>query len=171
MRVLVTAASEHGSTGAIAQAIGEVLRSAGHDVRVLPPDEAGALADLDAVVLGSAVYAGHWLEPATALATRVATELPGRPVWLFSSGPVGKPGGKLARQMGEDPAEVAAVFQATHAREHKMFAGKLERGELHGLQRAALWIVRGLEGDFRDWQEIRGWAQSIAAQLSEATAA
>lgn len=38
-------------------------------------------------------------------------------------------------------------------------------------ERAALWIVRDLRGDFRDWEEIRSWAQSIAAHLSEATAA
>jgi hypothetical protein len=45
----------------------------------------------DAVVLGSAVYAGHWLKPARALADRCAAALRARPVWLFSSGPVGDP--------------------------------------------------------------------------------
>ena len=166
MRALVTAASRYGSTAEIAQMIGEVLRSRGVTVTVAAPDDVGPLAQFDAVVLGSAVYTGHWLHPAIGLARRVATELPGRPVWLFSSGPVGDPGRKLVQQMGADPVDLPALVTATGARGHTMFAGKLDRRNLHGLQRATLWVFRSLEGDFRDQDAIRGWAQSIAEQLA-----
>ena len=171
MRVLVTAASRQGSTAEIAQAIGEVLRSRGFEVTVAAPERVGALEQFDAVVLGSAVYTGHWLAPAIELAERIGTQLPGRPVWLFSSGPVGDPSRKLVQQMGADPVDLPALLSATHARGHKMLAGKIDRHKLHGLQRAGLLLFRGLDGDFRDWQEVSSWAMSVAEHLLGATAA
>lgn len=171
MKVLVTAASRHGSTAEIAQAIGEVIQSRGFAVTVAPPDKVGALREFDAVVLGSGVYIGHWLAPAIGLADRIDRELPGRPVWLFSSGPVGDPSGKLVQRMAVDPAELPAVRAATGAREHVLFAGQLDRRNLHGLQRMALSVFRSVEGDFRDWSAIRWWAESIAGQLGAAAAA
>ena len=171
MKVLVAAASRHGSTAEIAQALAEELRSQGFAVTVVPPDEVGELAGFDAVVLGSAVYAGHWLEPAVRLARRVGTELPRHPVWLFSSGPVGDPSRKIVQRMGADPIELPRVRRETGAREHRVFAGKLDRKALGGVQRAALWLFRDIEGDFRDWQAIRDWAASIADRLKAASAA
>ena len=58
---------------------------------MLPPQEVGAVEEFDAVVLGSAVYMGQWMRPARELAERSAAALAARPVWLFSSGPVGEP--------------------------------------------------------------------------------
>ena len=106
MKVLVTAASRYGATGEIAEAIGEVLRERGLDATVGPP-EAATVDGHDAVVLGSAVYAGHWLKPARELVDRQRDALAARPVWLFSSGPVGDP-----PKPEEDPVDVAAVVAA-----------------------------------------------------------
>ena len=64
MKVLVTAATKHGATGEIAQVIGDALRERGLDSTVLEPEQVDAVDGYDAVVLGSAVYAGHWLKPA-----------------------------------------------------------------------------------------------------------
>jgi menaquinone-dependent protoporphyrinogen oxidase len=165
MRVLVTAASRYGSTAQIAEALGEVLESQGLAVTVASPEDVAVLRGFDAVVLGSAVYTGHWLAPALALAERVGTELPGAPVWLFSSGPVGDPSRRLAQMMGADPVDLDRLMHLTRAREHRMFAGKLDRHNTRGLQRAGLSLFRSLEGDFRDWHAIRDWSQSIAGQL------
>lgn len=52
-----------------------------------------------------------------------------------------------------------------------MFAGKLDRHDLRGFQRASLFFFRGIEGDFRDWHDIRDWAGSIAKRLAGAPAA
>nr|WP_245234741.1 flavodoxin domain-containing protein [Streptomyces flavochromogenes] len=46
------------------------------------------LSGYDGVVLGGALYAGHWTGKARRCARRNAEELRQRPVWLFSSGPV-----------------------------------------------------------------------------------
>lgn len=166
MKVLVAAASRHGSTAEIAQAIGEQLRSGGHEVVVTTPEKVGTLDGTEAMVLGSAVYVGHWEQAAVRLAERAGAELAGRPVWIFSSGPVGEPGGKFARQMAVDSPEVPRVLAQTKALEHRIFPGKLDRHQLHGLQRAALGVFRSMEGDFRDWDAVRNWADKISTQLS-----
>ncbi len=170
MKVLVTAASRYGSTAEIAEAICDVLKSRGFEVTVATPENVAALSEFDAVVLGSAVYMGHWLAPATGLARRIGRELAGRPVWLFSSGPVGDPLKKFVQQMDVDPVDLQEVKRATGARGHMRFAGKLDRHNLRGLQRVGLSLFRGLQGDFRDWKAIKEWAGSIADQLAEAAA-
>jgi menaquinone-dependent protoporphyrinogen oxidase len=165
LRVLVTAASRHGSTAEIAAAIGAELTSLGLDAVVLPPAKVQSGCQFDAAIIGSAVYAGHWEQQAVDLVSRLHEALTTVPVWLFSSGPVGRPQGKLARAMGGDPAELAEMLSATHAAQHRMFAGKLDHRRLPGPQRFALLFFRGLDGDFRDWAAIGQWAKEIAADL------
>jgi menaquinone-dependent protoporphyrinogen oxidase len=157
MRVLVTAASKYGATAEIAAAIAEVLDKHGLEATVLPPEQVKEVDGYDAVVVGSAVYAGHWLRPARELAERHAGVLAGRPVWLFSSGPVGDP-----PKPEEDPVDVAELVALTNAREHRVLAGKLVRKQLSFPERAIVSALRVPEGDFRDWTEIRQWAAQIA---------
>jgi menaquinone-dependent protoporphyrinogen oxidase len=159
MKVLVTAASRYGATGEIAEAIGEVLRERGLDATVGPP-EAATVDGHDAVVLGSAVYAGHWLKPARELVERQRDALAARPVWLFSSGPVGDP-----PKPEEDPVDVAELVAATGARDHRVFAGRLLRKQLGFADKAIAVALRVPDGDFRDWTAIRQWAAGIADAL------
>jgi menaquinone-dependent protoporphyrinogen oxidase len=157
MQVLVTAASKYGATAEIAAAIAQVLDEHGLEATVLPPEQVEEVDGYDAVVVGSAVYAGHWLKPARELVERHAAVLAGRPVWLFSSGPVGDP-----PKPEEDPVDVVDLLAATGAREHRVFAGKLVRKQLSFPERAIVSALRVPEGDFRDWTEIRQWAAGIA---------
>ena len=168
--VLVTAASLYGATAEIAELIGKTLAEHGFAATVIPPRDVSDVESYDAVILGSAVYTGHWLDAATDLAKRCRPGLATRPVWLFSSGPVGEPTGKLAQAMASDPVEVPAIRAATGARDHKMFAGKLDPRSMGGIQRAALLAFPGLNGDFRDWDKIRQWADGIAEQLAAPSA-
>jgi menaquinone-dependent protoporphyrinogen oxidase len=166
VKVLVSAATKYGATGEIARTIGDVLAERGFDTTVVPPEEVGPVEDYDAVVLGSGVYVGHWLESAKQLVDRASDALATRPVWLFSSGPVGDPSKKMVQKMGEDPVDVSEILAATKARDHQVFAGKIDRKNLSFPERAMLMAVRGLEGDFRDWAEIQGWASGIADALA-----
>jgi len=56
--VLIAYATKYGATEEIAGKIGEVLRQAGLTADVLPADKVGDVTSYQAVVLGSAVYAG-----------------------------------------------------------------------------------------------------------------
>ena len=170
MQILVSAASRYGATAEIADALANQLRTHGFAVRVDRPENVHSLAGYDAVVLGSALYAGHWLAPARALVERCRDELHSVPVWLFSSGPVGSPQRRLVQKMDADPLELPRLSEMSGAREHRRFAGKLDRAKLSGMQRIGLSLMRGLEGDFRDWTAIRSWADTIAAELGATSA-
>lgn len=160
-RVLVAAASKHGATTEIADAIAEELRGAGLDAEAKrAEDVTGDLDGYDAVVLGSGVYAGHWLEPAKALVEDHAEALRRRPVWLFSSGPIGEP-----PKPAEDPVDAAALVESSGAREHRVFGGRLRRSDLGWAEKAIVIALRAPEGDFRDWDEIRAWAREIASSV------
>lgn len=165
MRVLVSAAGRHGSTGEIAERIGAVLRErladgSGGRVDVVPPDAVADLDGYDAFVLGSAVYKGRWLDSALRLSRRYARDRRDRPVWLFSSGPVGDP-----PRPDEQPVDVGSVVRVTRAREHRMFGGVLDRNRLGFAERAVVAALRAPYGDFRDWPAIESWAGEIAAEL------
>ncbi|HEY1344000.1 MAG TPA: hypothetical protein VGF54_03290 [Streptosporangiaceae bacterium] len=68
--------------------------------------------------------------------------------------------------MDQDPTDLRGILEATRARDHRRFAGKLDRKVLSLPQRASLLVFRGLNGDFRDWADIRQWAEGIAQQLA-----
>lgn len=161
MHVLVTTATRHGAAAGIGQAIAETLAESGLQTTVLPPEEVSSVASFDAVVLGSAIYMGQWLEPARALVSREAAALATRPVWLFSSGPVGDP-----PVPAEEPAGALLIAGATKAREHRVFGGVLDRSKLGFGEKLVSRALRVAEGDYRPWDEIRAWARGIAADLA-----
>jgi len=160
MKVLVCAATKYGATGEIANVVADVLAEKGLEVTVIPPEQAGAIEQFDAVVLGSAVYMGQWMKPARELVDRSAAALAARPVWLFSSGPVGEPA-----KPAENPVDVSKILQSTKARDHRVFTGRLVRKHLSFPDRAMASAIRAGEGDFRNWAEIRAWAVGIASAL------
>jgi menaquinone-dependent protoporphyrinogen oxidase len=156
--VLVAFASKHGATREIAEAIAEGLGRRGLRARAAPVDEVTAVDAFDAVVLGSAVYYGHWLEPARTLAEGAAAALAARPVWLFSSGPLGE-------QPAEDPVDVADLMEVTGAVGHRVLAGRLDRASLGFRDKAVVVALRAPEGDFRDWAAIDAFAAEVAERL------
>lgn len=86
--VLVAYATRRGSTKEIAEWVGDALREAGHTVDVRPAGDVRDIVGYDAVVLGSALYMQRWCRDARWFARRHRRALAGRPVWLFSSGPL-----------------------------------------------------------------------------------
>jgi menaquinone-dependent protoporphyrinogen oxidase len=162
MNVLVAVASRHHSTYEIGSRLAAALEAAGLDADLRRPEEVVTLDGYDAVVLGSGVYAGRWLPAATGLADRLADELRRRPVWLFSSGPVGD-----AAAPAGDVDEVAAILARIDARGHRVFAGRLVPDELKLGEKLLVRFVRAKTGDYRDWTGIDAWAREIAAELGE----
>lgn len=165
-KVLVAAGSKHGSTYEMAEHVGATLTAQGLEVTVARADEVGSVADFDAVVLGSSVYAGHWHKAAKELAEVISKTPPSHGVWLFSSGPLGDP-----PKPDEDPADAATMVAITGARDHRVFSGKVDKAVLGLGERAIVAAVGAPEGDFRDWNEIGRWAEQIAGELADETAA
>jgi menaquinone-dependent protoporphyrinogen oxidase len=157
--ILVTFASKHGWTRGIAERVAAELEMQGAVVELRSIDELGLVTGYDAVVVGSAVYYGSWLKEAAGFVRRNRNALAERPVWLFSSGPVGD-------TVLPPPKEMAEFKEAITPRDHRVFAGGLDRRQLGMTERLATKMVRAPEGDYRDWDQIVAWADGIASALS-----
>ena len=175
-RVSIVCASRHGATRGIADRIADVLRAEGLEASVTSPGNP-VDPDADAYVIGSAVYLGSWLKEATDFVHRHATLLAMRPVWLFSSGPLGT---ALVDNQGNDvladPKAIAELTELVHPRGHRVFFGAFDPAQAPAAMSERL--VRMMPaskdllavGDFRDWDAIAGWAREITAALASPVA-
>jgi menaquinone-dependent protoporphyrinogen oxidase len=172
MRVLIVHASRYGSTQGIAERIAATLEKRGLETTLRPVKDAGDPAGYDAVVIGSAAYYFHWMKKASEYVRRHCSGLAERPVWLFSSGPLGT---SLTDDQGRDirettvPKEIAEFREMIHPREHRVFFGALRAKKL-GLFHRLIFHMPAMrdgmpEGDFRDWADIDAWAAQIVDQL------
>ena len=164
MKILISASSTHGSTTAIAVSIADELRSHGLDVELEAPDYVRTVEPYDAVVIGSAVYFGRWMEGARDLVTRHADELRAKPVWLFSSGPLGQ------RRDAADGEEGERHKAELGARQHRVFDGSLSRADVGLGERLVVALAGARYGDDRDFGLIRAWARTIALDLQSEAA-
>lgn len=174
MHVLVAYASRHGATAGIAERIADTLGAEGLRADCHPVDEVDDPTIYDAFVVGSAAYMFHWLKDATTFVKRHRELLSERPVWLFSSGPVGT---DLVDDEGRDifeasrPREFDELHELVHPYDEHVFFGAYDpdapaKGfaervfKLMPVSKEALPV-----GDFRDWEAIDAWARDIAAHL------
>ena len=162
IHVLVAAATKHGSTMEIAEAIGRTLAEQGLATTVTAVDRVSDIDSYQAAVIGSGVYMGHWLEPARTFVDHCGEALKTRPTWLFSSGPIGEP----PRPKADEAVDVRELMAATGARDHRLFDGKIDKQRLGFAERAVVRAVGASEGDFRDWDAIHEWARGIARDLA-----
>jgi menaquinone-dependent protoporphyrinogen oxidase len=165
MNVLIAVASKHGGTNGIANIVADELQRMGFHFTVEDVDDVSSVEPYDAVIVGSAVYMGKWLPEAEQFAHRFTLELAKVPVWLFSSGPIGKGD----PQPHGDPAGIDDIIHETSARGHKIFVGRLEKDQLGLKERLITLAIRAPQGDFREWEVIRAWAREIGRELQSAT--
>ena len=173
MTVLVVYASKHGATREIAERIAATLTGAGQPADARRSENARDLAGYDAFVIGASAYYGHWLKPAPEFIRAHQPLLADRPVWLFSSGPLGT--GTTDAQ-GHDlqeaalPKELDELRDAIRSRGERVFFGALDPKGLTLPERTVRRMPAGRallpEGDFRDWEDIDAWAEAIARELS-----
>lgn len=167
-RILVSYASKYGSTREIAEAIGSRLEARGILVDVCPVEAARAIDSYDAVVLGSAVFAGRWMDAASKFATRHIDTLASKPTWLFSSGPTGEGDAEALLEGWSLPQNMEALNERIRAVDVAVFHGKLEMDDLPLYARLIVKGVKAPLGDFRQWELIEAWAEQIAEVLNPA---
>ncbi|MCW2823208.1 MAG: hypothetical protein JWQ91_125 [Aeromicrobium sp.] len=161
-RLVVAAASRHGSTREIADRIAttlavelpvpwSVVREDLTDLRVLD--------DADVVVLGSAIYYGHWMRQGARALEFLRDTVPLR-LWLFSSGPISEEETENAQVISAD-----AMADLGEADGHMVFGGNLRTADLGVVERIVARALHVLPGDHRDWSQVDAWAEHIAEEL------
>jgi menaquinone-dependent protoporphyrinogen oxidase len=166
VKMLIAVSSKHGSTREIAGSMADTIRGAGIEVDVVEAQDVESIAPYDAVIVGSAVHWGRWMGPARDLVTGSADALRTRPVWLFSSGPLGRDIVDPA-----DAAEGNKLLDLVGARDHRVFPGKADKQQLGFFERRIVSMVKSPWGDHRDWPVIDAWAGGIARALDRAPVA
>jgi menaquinone-dependent protoporphyrinogen oxidase len=166
-RVLVAYGAKYGATAEIAEKIGQVLQEAGLALDVKPADQAGNPQSYAAVVLGSAVYMGRWRKEAETFLQVHEKALAERPVWLFSSGPLGEGDPvHLAEGFGF-PSGLQPIADRIRPRDIAIFHGAVDMKKLNPFERMMFRMAKSPGGDSRDWDAIAAWAAGIAAALKE----
>jgi menaquinone-dependent protoporphyrinogen oxidase len=162
MRILITWGSKRGGTAGIGHTIAEALRANGHDVVAVPARFAPPPHDVDAVIVGGALYANRWHREARRFIERHTGALRRVPVWLFSSGPLDD-----SAEAGDlpPPRQVRALMDRVGALGHVTFGGRLET-TAHGF--AAHAMAREHAGDWRNPARIRAWVAELERALPAA---
>ncbi len=158
-KVLVAYASRLGSTGGVAQAIGEELTARGNVVDVILVKDIRDVSSYGSVILGSAVRMGRWLPEAVAFLEQNADSLASKSVSCFT----------VCMTMQQDTPEnrarakdiTGAVRAIREPAAEGFFGGRMDYGKLSFLEQAILRAKKTPEGDFRDWDAIRAWAKQI----------
>ena len=167
-KILVTYATRNGATAGVAEAIGKTLAEGGGHVDVLPMQKVSDLAPYDAVVVGSAIQAAHWLPEALAFVQAHREELARRPFAAFQVCMT------LAMRKGDYRDYVATWMQPVRDLVRPLsegfFAGVLDISKVPSLGdriKFRISVLMGVwtEGDHRDWAAIRAWAASLRPLL------
>ena len=167
IEVLVAYASKHHSTEGIAFDIGKNLRQQGLSVEVHSVDNVDSLERFDVVILGSAVYAGRWMKEMQQFLKQHVEALAQREVWLFSSGPTGEGDPVDLVKGAVYPESLRNIITQIQPRDIAVFHGKLDMNELGFGERLIVKGVKAPTGDFRDWEMIEAWAESIVTALRQ----
>ncbi len=153
--VLIAYASQSGSTAGIAATIAAELHAAGLSVDCRAASEVKDLTQYSAIILGSGVFLARRMSDGGGFLARHAESLAGRPVWLFTAGPIAQV------QTGADGAPedigVMRVARGIGARGAATFGAidpVRESDELDHLEPASR-------------ARVRRWARMIVADLGE----
>jgi menaquinone-dependent protoporphyrinogen oxidase len=170
-QTLIVYASRYGSTKEIAERIASVLKEQGISATLKVAEEVTAIDSYDAVIVGSALYNGTWLPEAKEFLESFQTELAKKDVWVFSSGPATDDDPVTVLGGWKIPEQFKHILDVIRPQAIVLFSGKIDAAKLSSEDYLVSSSLRGVSGDYRNWQTIEGWAREIAFALTRAVAA
>ena len=167
-RLLIAYGSRCGSTGGVAETIGQVLSVAGAAVDVRLVKNVDDLSPYQSVIVGSAIRMGKWLPEAVEFLKTHQDTLSRVPVAYFA----------VCLTMKDDTAEnrrkalgyldpVRKQFPQVKPADIGLFAGAVDYKKLSFAYSLILKVKGAPEGDFRNWEAIRTWATGIRPALDD----
>lgn len=170
--VLIAYCTRSGSTAEVAQAIGQTIKDAGLAVQVRAMADVQTIAAGTAVVLGTAIYIGHFPKEFHRFAERFEAELARMHPWIFVLGPTEKERKQFAaaeeqarKELGKHPTLRPADM--------RVLGGKFDPEHVN--LPFPMSLVMKLPGnplrkapasDIRDWEWIHRWAGAIAEEIA-----
>jgi menaquinone-dependent protoporphyrinogen oxidase len=172
-RVLVAYASRCGSTGGVAERIGQVLCEMGARAEVRLVEHVTRLDPYQALVVGSAIRSDQWLPEAVDFLKANRVSFDRVPVALFLTClTMSRPNAEnreRARAYLGSPIEAVPELRPVDT---GCFAGVLDYGKLSWPMRIIMrqkMRDKGIEeGDYRDWSLIHAWAAALPRKLGMA---
>lgn len=170
-KILIAYASRTGTTAGVAEVIGQVLAEDGTAVEVRPVAEVSDLSPYRAVVVGSAIQGAEWLPEALQFVRDHRAALAARPFAAFLVCMT------LAMTNKDYHDEVAKWLQPVRDLVEPvsmgLFAGALDISQAPGFRarlnfRISVRLGVWSEGDHRNWDDIRAWAEELRPLLTEA---
>jgi menaquinone-dependent protoporphyrinogen oxidase len=169
-KILVTYTSRFGSTAGVAEAIGKTLSENGAQVDVLPMKEVTDLSPYQAVVAGSAINGAIWLPEAMQFMQNHQAELRNKPfaAFLVCMTLSMKKGEQYRSNVSNWLEPVRALVRPVS---EGLFAGALDISKIPSFSdrlKFRLSVLFGVwtEGDHRDWNAIKTWAESLVPLLT-----
>lgn len=167
-KILVAYATRAGSTAEVAAYVAQVLRATGATVDVQYTRMVHEVQGYDAVIIGSAIRMGQWLPEAVEFVKTYRETLSRIPTAYFLVS------GLLRNDTPEMRRTVLAFLDPVRALLEPvsigLFAGKIDYCTMSGFDRSIAEAISSAEGDWRNWEAIRCWAQRLPAMFTHVAA-
>lgn len=192
-KLLVTYATNSGSTAEVAEVIAAELEQGSHSVDLRSIDDSGSIVEYDGLVVGAPMIFG-WQSSAREFLKRHQTELARKKVAYFAcamrltripgeilpehlltldhrlvSGPIRPDLMNIKNRFTSIGSNLKSMIQAAPQIKPvnvAFFNGKLELFRLKWWQSVfVMLVVRAVPGDYRDWPFIRSWGRSLSCVM------
>jgi menaquinone-dependent protoporphyrinogen oxidase len=170
--VLIAYCTRSGSTAEVAQAIGRTISYAGLPVQVKSMTEVESISAGTMVVLGTALYIGHFPKEFHRFLARFEAELAKVRPWIFVLGPTEKERKQFAAAEEQARKELAK-HPSLHPADMRVLGGSFDPARLNLPFPMSLIMklpanpMRKLPAsDIRDWDWIQRWADAIAEEIT-----
>lgn len=169
--ILVTYASRAGSTQGVAEAIAQTLEACGFRVSLLPMQSVTDVSSYDAIVAGSAIHFDKWLPEAMQFVESHQVALSQKPFapFLVCMAMTVQSENRRDQAIKMASGYLTPVRSLVPTMSEGLFAGMLNLSKLPLIYRIPFSLLTMLrifkEGDYRDWDAIRAWAEHLSAEL------
>lgn len=172
--ILVTYATRYGSTQEVAETIAAELNKLGLPTEIQPMSKVRTLDGYRAVILGAPIYIGRLHKDGRSFLARHREALGAKAVALFALGPTNnaeEDWQNVRQQFAQILAQVAWLTPIAT----ELFGGKFDPAALRFPDSLLTLFpaspIRNMPAsDIRDWEAIRAWAGTLAAQFQPALA-
>jgi len=170
-KILVAYASQFGTTGEVAEAIGKILCQGGATVETKWVKNVKDLKNYDAVIIGSAIQYDRWMPDAAEFVTANQNILSKLPVaYFFTCLVLSKQTEKAEHKAIVYSDKLYSLVPQVKPVSVGRFAGVLDYSKMSFFFRLIFKVISSItgvpEGDYRDWNTIRSWAKGVHYKLS-----